>query len=88
MYRDHLKVVQHAVSARRIDGRSIFDKICRLPGDELKRTVSIVVDLAATLDPDGVDIYFLNREPLRSVRSSEQLTSVFAVPPEGIRKRP
>ncbi|CAF4501723.1 unnamed protein product [Rotaria sp. Silwood2] len=29
--------------------------------DELKQTVSIVVDLASTLDPNGVDVYFLNR---------------------------
>jgi hypothetical protein len=53
-------------------------------GDELKRTVSIVVDLASALDPDGVDIYFLNREPMRNVRSSEELIPMFAVPPEGI----
>ncbi|CAF1475441.1 unnamed protein product, partial [Rotaria sordida] len=31
--------------------------------EELKKTVSIVVDLASTLDPDGVDLYFLNRKP-------------------------
>lgn len=53
-------------------------------GDELKQTVSIVVDLASVFDPDGVDIYFLNREPLFHVRSSEELIPVFAVPPAGI----
>ena len=53
-------------------------------GDELKQTVSIVVDLASVLDPDGVDIYFLNREPMLNVRSSEELIPMFAVPPEGI----
>jgi hypothetical protein len=52
-------------------------------GDELKQTVSIVIDLASILDPDGVDIYFLNREPMLNVRSSEELISMFAVPPEG-----
>ena len=52
-------------------------------GDELKRTVSIVVDLASVLDPNGVDVYFLNREPIRNVRHSSELTPVFAVPPEG-----
>ncbi|CAF0949327.1 unnamed protein product [Adineta steineri] len=51
--------------------------------DELKQTVSIVVDIASVLDPDGVDIYFLNREPLFHVRNSSQLISVFAVPPAG-----
>ena len=53
-------------------------------GDELKQTVSIVVDQASVLDPDGVDIYFLNREPMLNVRSSEELIPMFAVPPEGI----
>ncbi len=53
------------------------------PGDELKHTVSIVVDLASVLDPDGVDIYFLNREPMFNVRSSEELIPMFALPPEG-----
>ncbi|CAF1260566.1 unnamed protein product [Rotaria sordida] len=51
--------------------------------DELKQTVSIVVDLASVFDPDGVDIYFLNREPVFHVRNSEQLVSVFAIPPSG-----
>jgi hypothetical protein len=54
------------------------------PGDELKHTVSIVVDLASVLDPDGVDIYFLNREPMFNVRNSEELIPMFAIPPEGI----
>jgi len=55
-----------------------------LPGDELKQTVSIVVDLASVLDPDGVDIYFLNREPMFNVRTSKEIIPMFAVPPEGI----
>jgi hypothetical protein len=53
-------------------------------GDELKQTVSIVVDLASVFDPDGVDIYFLNREPMFHVRNAEQLVPVFAVPPAGL----
>ena len=53
-------------------------------GDELKKIVSIVVDLASTLDPDGVDIYFLNREPIFHVRSSTELVNIFMVPPSGI----
>ena len=52
-------------------------------GDELKQTVSIVVDLASVFDPDGVDVYFLNREPVFHVRNSQQLIPVFAVPPSG-----
>ena len=57
-----------------------------LIGDELKQTVSIVVDIASVLDPDGVDIYFLNREPLLHVRNSSELVPVFAVRPSGVFK--
>jgi hypothetical protein len=55
-----------------------------LLGDELKHTVSIVIDIASVLDPDGVDIYFLNREPIFNVRSSEELIPIFAIPPGGM----
>ena len=64
----------------------IFQQILPIEflGDELKQTVSIVVDIASVLDPDGVDIYFLNREPLFHVRNSAALIPVFAVPPAGM----
>jgi len=57
----------------------------RLPTrwDELKQVVSIIVDLAATLDPDGVDIYFLNRPPLLHVTDSSQLNETFSRSPQG-----
>ncbi|UJR32554.1 hypothetical protein I4U23_020015 [Adineta vaga] len=51
--------------------------------DELKQTVSIVVDLASVFDPDGVDVYFLNREPMLHVRNSSELEMIFALEPEG-----
>ncbi|CAF1320800.1 unnamed protein product [Adineta ricciae] len=51
--------------------------------DELKQTVSIVVDLASVFDPDGVDVYFLNREPMLHVRNSSELETIFALEPEG-----
>ncbi|CAF3027656.1 unnamed protein product [Rotaria sp. Silwood2] len=44
--------------------------------DELKQTVSIVVDLASTLDPDGVDVYFLNRQPMYNVQSPTPMVRV------------
>ena len=50
----------------------------------MKKTVSIVVDLANIFDPDGIDVYFLNRKPLVNVRSSKELQSTFAVPPDGM----
>jgi hypothetical protein len=49
----------------------------------LKQTVSIVVDLASVIDPDGVDVYFLNREPMLHVRNSSELENIFAMEPEG-----
>ncbi|CAF1209767.1 unnamed protein product [Adineta steineri] len=51
--------------------------------DELKETVSIVVDLASVFDPDGIDVYFLNRESMVNVRKSSELENIFAVEPEG-----
>jgi len=52
----------------------------------LKQTVSIVVDLASVIDPDGVDVYFLNREPMFHVRNSSELENIFAMEPEGKKK--
>lgn len=51
--------------------------------DELKHVVSIVVDLASTLDPDGIDIYFLNRPALLHVSDSSQLNETFSRLPNG-----
>ncbi|CAF4037895.1 unnamed protein product [Rotaria sordida] len=51
--------------------------------DELRQTVSIVVDIASVFDPNGVDIFFLNRQPMRNVKHAEQLIPVFAIPPAG-----
>ncbi|CAF0803099.1 unnamed protein product [Adineta steineri] len=51
--------------------------------DELKQTVSMVIDLASTLDPDGIDIYFLNRQPLLHVVDSSQLNETFSILPNG-----
>ncbi|CAF4173672.1 unnamed protein product [Adineta steineri] len=50
--------------------------------DELQQTVSVVITLANIFDRNGVDIYFLNRESVFNVRSSKELISIFARPPE------
>src|SRR4051812_34223468 len=52
--------------------------------DELKHTASIIVDIAAVMDKDGLDIYFLNRATMLNVTASEQLNPVFAQPPSGL----
>ncbi|KAJ3031384.1 UNVERIFIED_CONTAM: hypothetical protein HDU68_004463 [Siphonaria sp. JEL0065] len=52
--------------------------------DELKSTVSIVTEIGAALDEDGVDIYFLNRPPVRNVTGpTAEMNSAFASPPMG-----
>ncbi|KAJ3298187.1 hypothetical protein HDU79_000075 [Rhizoclosmatium sp. JEL0117] len=52
--------------------------------DELKATVSTVTDIAATLDSDGIDVFFLNREPVRNVTGpSAALDAAFAPRPGG-----
>lgn len=52
--------------------------------DELKQIVSITVDIGSVLDPDGLDIYFLNRAPLFKIKDSSQLAAAFANPPNGL----
>ncbi|CAF2758329.1 unnamed protein product [Rotaria sp. Silwood2] len=52
--------------------------------DELKQIVSITVDIGSVLDPDGLDIYFLNRPPLLHVKHSSELMPAFAKPPNGL----
>jgi hypothetical protein len=52
--------------------------------DELKQIVSITVDIASVLDPDGIDVYFLNRPPVLHVKDASQLLPAFAQPPNGL----
>ncbi|CAF1064985.1 unnamed protein product [Rotaria sp. Silwood1] len=52
--------------------------------DELKQIVSITVDIGSVLDPDGLDIYFLNRPPLLRIKHSSELMPAFANPPNGL----
>lgn len=51
--------------------------------DELCQTLTIVVDLAAALDRNGVDVYFLNRAPMLGVTDSSQVRQAFQYPPQG-----
>ncbi|KAJ3025333.1 UNVERIFIED_CONTAM: hypothetical protein HDU68_007243 [Siphonaria sp. JEL0065] len=53
--------------------------------EELKETVTIVTEIGSVLDEDGVDIYFLNRPPVRNIKGSvDQMNSAFAPPPRGL----
>ena len=53
--------------------------------DELKSKIGIVVDIASCFDPDGIDVYFLNKQPLKNINKSEQLfnSAQFNTPPAG-----
>lgn len=53
--------------------------------DELKETVSEMVEIAACFDKSGIDVFFLNRQPLPAVKSAadQRFINVFAAPPSG-----
>ena len=51
--------------------------------DELQQYLGLVVELATALSPNGLDVHFLNRPPVRHVTSASQLAPCFAAPPAG-----
>ena len=51
--------------------------------DELKNTVGIIVDIAAIMDHDGIDVYFLNRPPLLHITHHSQLDGSFNMKASG-----
>eukprot|EP01061_Rhynchopus_euleeides_P017491 TRINITY_DN29071_c0_g1_i2.p1 TRINITY_DN29071_c0_g1~~TRINITY_DN29071_c0_g1_i2.p1 ORF type:complete len:304 (+),score=109.23 TRINITY_DN29071_c0_g1_i2:91-1002(+) len=53
--------------------------------DELCTTLRLVAEIACCLDDDGIDIYFLNRPPVKGVRSVDDPTFArsLAMPPQG-----
>lgn len=52
---------------------------------ELKEFANIVVEIASLMDRDGIDIYFLNRSPIRNIRHSTDpdLNTGFRAPASG-----
>lgn len=50
---------------------------------EMKETLSVIMELSMILDNDGIDVYFLNRDPVFNVTSQEVLDRVFSVEPKG-----
>jgi hypothetical protein len=50
---------------------------------EAQLHATITVDLAACLDPDGIDIRFLNRPGFSRIATSQQVAGAFAPPPTG-----
>ena len=51
--------------------------------DELKGVVKIVVEIATIFDDDGIDIYFLNRDPVFSVNSVANIDNILRGKPYG-----
>ena len=52
---------------------------------EAQNSLRIITDIASIFDPSGIDIYYLNRQPIRNVFSSEELNNYqqFFNPPNG-----
>ena len=52
---------------------------------EAKNSAKIIVDIASVFDPDGVDIYYLNRQPILQIHNAEELDSspIFNKYPDG-----
>ncbi|KAL0215039.1 hypothetical protein P9112_007223 [Eukaryota sp. TZLM1-RC] len=52
--------------------------------DELKSQVSVIAQLATTLDSDGIDVYFLNSSGMNNVTSPHQVEVLFNRRPSGV----
>ena len=51
--------------------------------DELKQSVTILASIAACMDDDGIDVHFLNRQPMLAVRDATVIGPAFEPPPSG-----
>eukprot|EP01062_Namystynia_karyoxenos_P023327 TRINITY_DN19013_c2_g1_i2.p1 TRINITY_DN19013_c2_g1~~TRINITY_DN19013_c2_g1_i2.p1 ORF type:complete len:388 (+),score=74.04 TRINITY_DN19013_c2_g1_i2:84-1166(+) len=53
--------------------------------EELKATVAMVIEIATVFDDDGIDLYFLNRPPIKKIASVDdpRLAEAFCQPPAG-----
>jgi hypothetical protein len=50
---------------------------------ELKKLAAIIIDFVTAINPNGLDIYFLNRPAIRNVTNIAGLQSTFNAPPNG-----
>ena len=46
--------------------------------------MNIVVDITSAIDSNGVDVYFLNRQPMLNVTNVHYIHQAFSVPPHGM----
>lgn len=61
------------------------DPFAKIPTrwEELRERITEIVDIATCLDPDGIDIYFLNGKTAENVMNPEIVKSLFAITPHG-----
>lgn len=52
--------------------------------DELRSIVQIVMEIGTVFDSNGVDVYFLNRPPMRNVTDARQVVESFIQRPGGL----
>jgi hypothetical protein len=50
---------------------------------ELKKLASIIINFVTSINPNGLDIYFLNRPKISNVTSAAGLQNIFNLPPTG-----
>ena len=65
------------------NGGDPFASVNKRRWDELCSIVTIVAEIAACLDPTGIDVYFLNRPPLSHVFAHDAILQAFSYPPQG-----
>jgi len=61
------------------------DPFANIPSrwEELRERIIQMAEIATCLDPDGIDIYFLNGAPAMNVTSVEYIKTLFAISPQG-----
>ncbi|CAF1011444.1 unnamed protein product [Adineta steineri] len=52
--------------------------------DECRQLVHVIVDVYAAFDTNGVDVYFLNRQPMLKVTDTKKVHELFEKPPNGL----
>ena len=50
---------------------------------QLRKIVTMILEVILPLNPRGVDLYFLSREPLQHVNDPAQVKQIFSEPPGG-----
>jgi hypothetical protein len=50
---------------------------------ELQRIVTTIVEISSVLDKNGVDVYFLNRSPVKGISNTRQIVDAFNYEPHG-----